>query len=53
MNPAIQAEIARQVVLALHQEREDRYYASGAEKGAHQGGAADQLPRRRLSFESV
>jgi integrase len=27
MDPAIQAEIARQVALALHQEREERYYA--------------------------
>lgn len=26
--PAIQAEITRQVALALHQERKDRYYGS-------------------------
>ena len=28
MNPAIQAEIARQVAIALQQEREQRYYPS-------------------------
>jgi hypothetical protein len=32
MDPAIQAEIARQVALALQQGREDRYYASAVKK---------------------
>ena len=32
MDPAIQAEIARQVALALHQEREERYYASATKQ---------------------
>jgi hypothetical protein len=31
MDPAIQAEIERQVALAIHREREDRCYASAAE----------------------
>ena len=32
MQPAIQAEIARQVALALHQEREERYYVSATKQ---------------------
>jgi hypothetical protein len=44
MDPAIQAEIARQVALALHQEREERYYASAAKEEPPKGGRLIRFP---------
>ena len=52
MDPAIQAEIARQVFLALHQEREERYYASAVKEKPAKGARLNQISRRRLNFFS-
>jgi hypothetical protein len=44
MDPAILAEIARQVALALHQEREERYYASAVKEEPTKGPRLIRFP---------